>query len=154
VALLFTDIEGSTRLAQAHPATFSASLRAVTIRCFATGSDRDRWPASPDALFIAFDSVTDALQAAAEGQRRLTSERWPDDARVRVRVRMGVHVGQAEAAWDTYLGVEVHRAARICAAAHGGQVLVSHAAATIDAAPAGLCRGANRRFRRTSGAQQ
>ena len=82
-----------------------------------------------DAFFVAFSSARDAVLAAVEGQRALAEPRWPDGAAV--RVRMGVHTGQASPSDGRYTGIAVHRAARIGAAGHGGQVLVSQATQTL-----------------------
>ena len=76
-----------------------------------------------DAFFVAFARASDAIAAAVSAQRSLASQRWPEG--VDVRVRMGVHTGEADVRQDDYVGLDVHRAARICAAGHGGQVLVS-----------------------------
>ena len=78
-----------------------------------------------DAFFVAFRRPRDAVLAAVEAQRRLAAEAWPSGAAV--RVRMGLHTGPVELAGERYVGLAVHRAARICAAGHGGQVLLSHA---------------------------
>jgi ABC-type branched-subunit amino acid transport system substrate-binding protein len=82
-----------------------------------------------DAFFIAFASARDAVLAAMEAQRAVSRYPWPDGASV--KVRMGVHTGQASPVDGRYTGLAVHRAARICAAAHGGQVLVSQATQTL-----------------------
>lgn len=79
-----------------------------------------------DGCFAAFTAAGNAVLAAVESQRQLASERWPGGARV--RVRMGLHTGVASAAGGGYVGLEVHRAARIASAAHGGQILASGAA--------------------------
>ena len=76
-----------------------------------------------DAFFVAFVRASDAIAAAVSAQRSLATQRWPEG--VEVRVRMGVHTGEAEVRRDDYVGLDVHRAARICAAGHGGQVLIS-----------------------------
>jgi predicted ATPase/class 3 adenylate cyclase len=136
VAFVFTDIEGSTRLAHEQPQAFTSLLQRhnqLLRSAFESGAEVGT---AGDALFVAFSAIGDALSAAAAGQRMLAAEPWPDG--VEVRVRMGVHVGVAEVAEDTYMGVEVHRAARICAAAHGGQVLVSQAAAQLHGASPAL----------------
>jgi class 3 adenylate cyclase len=78
-----------------------------------------------DAFFVAFARASDAIAAAVTAQRSLASQRWPEG--VEVRVRMGVHTGEAEVRLGDYVGLDVHRAARICAAGHGGQVLISGA---------------------------
>jgi class 3 adenylate cyclase len=76
-----------------------------------------------DAFFVAFRRAGDAVAAAVSAQRSLASHAWPEG--VDVRVRMGVHTGEAEVRQHDYVGLDVHRAARICAAGHGGQVLIS-----------------------------
>ncbi|HEU0247695.1 MAG TPA: response regulator [Gaiellaceae bacterium] len=78
-----------------------------------------------DAFFVVFPRAKDAIAAALSGQRALAGHRWPDG--VEVRVRMGLHTGEPAAAHDRYIGLGVHRAARICAAGHGGQILLSSA---------------------------
>ena len=78
-----------------------------------------------DAFFVAFARATDAIAAAVAAQRALAAHAWPEG--VDLRVRMGLHTGEAEVRDDDYVGMDVHRAARICSAAHGGQVLVSSA---------------------------
>jgi DNA-binding NarL/FixJ family response regulator len=80
-----------------------------------------------DEIFAVFDAPANAAEAALSLQRAFVSHPWPG-AEV-VRVRVGVHVGEAERAGGGYVGLDVHRAARICQAAHGGQVLVSAQAA-------------------------
>ena len=74
-----------------------------------------------DACFLAFGSAAGALAAAADAQRALAAADWPDGAEP--RVRMGVHTGAPVVVDGDYFGLDVHRAARICSAAHGGQVL-------------------------------
>ena len=78
-----------------------------------------------DAFFVAFGGAKQAVLCALEIQRVLAAHRWPGGAPVRVRI--GIHTGQAIPAGEGYTGLGVHRAARICAAATGGQVLVSQA---------------------------
>jgi predicted ATPase/class 3 adenylate cyclase len=126
VSLLFTDIEGSTQLLQRVGTKRYALLldrhRRLLREAFAAhgGYEVD---CEGDAFFVAFPSAAGAIDAAATAQRALASEAWPDDATVRVRV--GVHTGEPLAAPPKYVGIDVHRAARIMSAAHGGQVLVS-----------------------------
>ena len=140
VAFLFTDIEASTRLARSLPDDYDSLLerhrsilREVFTRHggFEVGTDGD-------SFFVAFGSPLGAVRAAAEGQRALTAAAWPPG--VDLRVRMGLHVGEATLRGGDYVGLEVHRAARIAGAGHGGQVLVSGAMAAIlgDRLPEGL----------------
>jgi predicted ATPase/class 3 adenylate cyclase len=125
VTFLFTDIEGSTRLVEqlgdgyadvlaGHRRVLRAAFRALDGRTVDT---------SGDAHFVVFGRAPDAVNAALAAQRALARERWPDG--VSVRVRMGLHTGQPTLVRGTYTGLDVHRAARLCAAAHGGQVLLS-----------------------------
>ena len=79
-----------------------------------------------DAFFAVFQSAADAVNAAATVQRELAAAGWPDG--VSVAVRIGLHTGEGVLGGDNYIGVDVHRAARISAAGHGGQVLLSDAA--------------------------
>jgi class 3 adenylate cyclase len=82
-----------------------------------------------DAFFVAFSSATDATLAAVECQRVLARNPWSPDAEIRIRI--GVHTGEARVVGSEYVGLAVHRAARICSAAHGGQVLISGATAEL-----------------------
>jgi predicted ATPase/class 3 adenylate cyclase len=128
VTFLFTDVEGSTRLLHDLGgdqyadvlARHHALLREV-IGAHA-GYEVDN---EGDAFFVAFARASDAVAAAADAQRKLAETRWPHGSEV--RVRMGLHTGEALFAAGHYIGMAVHRAARIAAAAHGGQVLVSQA---------------------------
>jgi class 3 adenylate cyclase len=78
-----------------------------------------------DAFFFVFARARAAVAAAEAAQRALAGNQWPHDAVV--RVRMGIHSGEPTIGGDRYVGLGVHRASRICAAAHGGQVLLSNA---------------------------
>lgn len=128
VTLLFTDIEGSTRLLHAlgeqRYGEALASQRDLLRASF------ERWngvevDTQGDSFFVVFPSASDALSAAAEGQLALSRHRWPGDQPL--RVRMGLHTGEPEPTATGYVGVDVHRAARISAVAYGGQVLLSAA---------------------------
>jgi predicted ATPase/class 3 adenylate cyclase len=125
VTLVFTDIEGSTalaeRLAESWPAVLAAHHRLLR-ETFAAHRGVV-FGTEGDAFFVVFRDAGDAVAAAAAAQRSLTSHGWPDGAEVRVRV--GVHTGTPTATPDGYVGLDLHRAARVAAAAHGGQVLVS-----------------------------
>jgi class 3 adenylate cyclase len=87
---------------------------------------------------VAFASPREALAAAVEGQLGLSAHSWPEHAAVRVRI--GLHTGEASVSGADYEGIEVHRAARIAAAAHGGQVLVSGSTRALvqDDLPSGV----------------
>jgi predicted ATPase len=126
--MLFTDIEGSTKLLEhLGPECYREVLdlhRRLLRNAFSrhAGYEVD---AEGDAFFVAFSRAQDAIAAAAAGQRALAEADWPGDRRI--RVRMGVHTGEPLAAPPKYVGLDVHRTARIMAAGHGGQVLVSQA---------------------------
>ena len=127
VTFLFSDIEGSTRLLQQLGERWSeliAAHNALMREAFADAGGRevDR---QGDAFFAVFPRARNALAAAATIQRELAGRDWPDG--VDVRVRMGVHTGEPAVGDEGYLGLDVVRAARICALARGGQVLVSEA---------------------------
>jgi YVTN family beta-propeller protein len=127
VTFLFTDIEGSTRLVRQLRSRYAdvlAEHQRLLREAFSQhgGHEIDT---QGDAFFYAFESAHEAVLAAVEAQRALSGYPWPDETEV--RVRMGIHTGQAAPVDGRYTGLAVHRAARICAAGHGGQVLVSQA---------------------------
>jgi YVTN family beta-propeller protein len=131
VTFLFTDIEGSTRLVKQLRERWSdvlADHQRLLREAFANhrGHEVDT---QGDSFFVAFANARDAVLAAVDGQLALVSHRWPDG--VELNVRMGIHTGQAVASDGRYTGLAVHRAARIGAAAHGSQVLVSQATQTL-----------------------
>src|SRR6266567_659624 len=125
VTFLFTDIEGSTRLVQELGPRFRDVLEAhhEILRRAISAHAGVEVSTEGDAFFAVFASATDAVGAAAAAQRELAAATWPDG--VEIRVRMGLHTGNGELGGDNYIGVDVNRAARIAAAGHGGQVLVS-----------------------------
>jgi predicted ATPase/class 3 adenylate cyclase len=139
VTFLFSDIEGSTRLAQERPEAWPELLARhhALVRAAVASHGGAEVSTEGDAFFIAFDSASAALAAAADIQRALAAEPWPEGAAIRVRI--GLHTGEASIAEGTYVGIAVHRAARIMDAGHGGQVLLSAAtrALTVDALPPG-----------------
>lgn len=128
MAFVFTDIEGSTRLMAALGSAFP-DLHAVhqrLVRAAIRAAGGREVSTEGDAFFIVFANAAQATQAAASIQRALAGHAWPAGAEIRVRI--GVHTGYAVATSGDYVGIEVNRAARIAAAGHGGQVLVSDAA--------------------------
>jgi predicted ATPase/class 3 adenylate cyclase len=136
VTFLFTDIEGSTRLLQTlgegwktvledHNRLVRGAIRE------ASGVDLRT---EGDSFFAVFRTAPAAVTAAAAAQRALAANPWPQDASV--RIRMGMHTGMGTVGGDSYVGLDVHRAARIAAAGHGGQVLLS--SATSELVRAGL----------------
>ncbi|HET8850922.1 MAG TPA: protein kinase [Ktedonobacteraceae bacterium] len=125
VTMLFTDMEGSTRLLQQMGDRYAgvlAECRHLLRAAFQHwgGHEVDT---QGDAFFVVFARATDALSAAVHAQRALASHPWPEG--VVVRVRMGLHTGEPQLASEGYVGLDVHRAARIMSAGHGGQVLFS-----------------------------
>jgi predicted ATPase/class 3 adenylate cyclase len=139
VTLLFSDIEGSTRLLSRLGAAYAEALDGQR------GLLRAAWDAhggtelgtEGDSFYVVFPAAQRAVAAAAEAQRNLDVHPWPsgDD----VRVRIGIHTGSPVVHDNAYVGMDVHRAARIASAAHGGQVVVS--AATAELVDRGLPDG-------------
>jgi YVTN family beta-propeller protein len=131
VTFLFTDIEGSTRLVKQLRDQYAGVLadHQRLLRAAFAAHNGHEVDTQGDSFFVAFSSARDALLAAAEGQLALHAHEWPDG--VQVKVRMGLHTGQAVATGDRYTGLAVHRAARIGAAGHGGQILLSQATQTL-----------------------
>ena len=131
VTFLFTDIEGSTRLVKALRERYAQVLaehRRLVRAAIAARGGREV-DTQGDAFFVAFADAKQAVLCALDIQRALAAHHWPAGAPVRVRI--GIHTGQAVPAGDGYTGLAVHRAARICAAARGGQVLLSQATQAI-----------------------
>jgi class 3 adenylate cyclase len=138
LTFLFSDIEGSTRLLEAlGSAAYTKVLeRQAELLRAAFGAHGGREEATEgDSFFVVFDSAVEAVRAAVEAQRALASEPWPEG--VEVNVRMGLHAGEASASAAGLVGLDIHRAARIAAAAHGGQVVVSDAVRTLVLADLG-----------------
>ena len=126
VTLLFADIEGSTRLAHDLGNAWAAALADVRrlLRKAVTDAGGHEVDSRGDELFAAFAEAEPAVSAAVAAQRALAAHPWPVSP---ARVRIGLHTGTPALGEDGYVGVDVHRASRICAAGHGGQVLVSEA---------------------------
>ncbi len=129
IALLFTDIEGSTRLAKALGSAWAGVLadhhELVGGAIAAEGGFIDG--TEGDAFRATFQDARSAARAAVAALRALRSHEWPDGVG-ELRVRMGMHVGYVDRHATGYVGLEVHRAARVAAAAHGGQLLLTGAA--------------------------
>jgi len=131
VTFLFTDIEGSTRLWQQGEATMRAVMarhdellgRAVI------GQGGTVFSTMGDGLAAAFGSASAGVAAALDAQRMLAAEPWP--TKTPIRVRMGLHTGEAELRDGDYFGTAVNRAARLMAIGHGGQVLCSSVTAGL-----------------------
>lgn len=125
VTFLFTDIEGSTRLLREHGDAWPALLerhRQLLREAFAARDGREMGTEG-DSFFVAFPTAPGAVAAAAAAQRALSAEPWPEG--VAIRVRIGMHTGEASVTATGYAGLHVHRASRVSSVAHGGQVLLS-----------------------------
>jgi class 3 adenylate cyclase len=131
VTFLFTDIEGSTELLRAL-GTGYGDVRIEHGRLIEEACETNAGhviDTQGDAYFAAFDRAADAVTTAVDVQRKLAAVDWPEG--MQLRVRMGLHTAEPFLDSTGYFGLGVHRAARICAAAHGGQILVSNATAGI-----------------------
>jgi DNA-binding NarL/FixJ family response regulator/class 3 adenylate cyclase len=125
VTFLFSDVEGSTALLRKLRDGYrdvigkhNELLRGVWTETAGTELDADG-----DSFFVAFRRPKEAVDAAVAAQRALAEHEWPEGAEIRVRI--GIHTGEAALVGDQYVGLAVHRAARICDAGHGGQTLLS-----------------------------
>src|SRR5215471_7169484 len=131
-AFLFTDIEGSTALLQRVGGDVYARVLADhhgLIRSALAGHGGTEVDTAGDGFFAVFSSPRACVAAVVEMQRALQAHGWPGGERV--QVRMGMHAGEAEQTAAGLVGLDVHRAARIAAVAHVGQVLVSQTAAAL-----------------------
>ncbi len=140
VTFFFSDIEGSTRLIQRlgerYPDVLLAHHAIQREALAANGGHELR--TEGDSFFIVFKSALEACAGAAAVQKMMAQHAWPDDGQVRVRI--GLHTGEATLVGNEYLGLDVHRAARVASAGHGGQVLVSETTRVLvdHALPSGL----------------
>jgi class 3 adenylate cyclase len=131
VTFVFTDIEGSTRLLQRTRSRY-ADLRQAhgdLLRATSTGRGGHEMGTAGDAFLFAFARARDAIDASIASQRAVADHEWPPDAEI--RVRMGIHTGEPDMSEEGYLGLALHRVARISDAGHGGQILVSRATAEL-----------------------
>ena len=131
VTLLFTDIEGSTRLWEKDAPSMQAAVgRHDRLLAEAVTAHRGRViKGLGDGIYAVFETPADAVAAVVQAQRALAAEAWPTPEPV--KVRMGVHTGPAEERDGDYFGVSVNRTARLMAIAHGGQALLSGAARSL-----------------------
>ncbi|MCW5849935.1 MAG: adenylate/guanylate cyclase domain-containing protein [Anaerolineae bacterium] len=139
VTLLFTDIEGSTRHLERLGALYAQALadHHRLLRAAFAAHEGYEMGTEGDAFFVVFDRAGDAIAAAAAAQYALDQHLWPGGQKL--RVRMGLHTGEPASVEGHYIGMDVHRAARISQAGHGGQVLLSQTTYALGAA--GLPRG-------------
>jgi class 3 adenylate cyclase len=140
VTFLFTDVEGSTRLLKELRDGYAdvlAEHQRILREAFeaAGGQEIDT---QGDSFFVAFRRAKDAVTGAVAAQRELAAHRWPKSGAV--RVRMGLHTGEPTVGDERYVGMGVHKAARIAAAAHGGQILLSNTTRGLveDELPSGV----------------
>jgi len=136
VTLLFSDIEASTRLLQQLGTDrYAVALEQYRRLLREAFSSHDGYEVNyeGDSFFVAFPSASLAVSAAAEAQRALAAQRWPDA--LPLRVRIGIHTGTPTPAPPKYVGLDVHQAARVMAAAHGGQVLVTQTTRDLNDSP-------------------
>ncbi|HEX6140928.1 MAG TPA: AAA family ATPase [Candidatus Limnocylindria bacterium] len=140
VTFLFTDIQGSTNLAQALGERWPPVLvRHLELLESAVAANQGQvFGTEGDAISAVFATAPRAVQAAVDAQRALASEPWPDG--VAILVRCGLHTGEGRLQGDNYVGIDLHRVARITNAGHGGQVLLSATTRMLaeSALPAGV----------------
>ena len=131
VTFLFTDIEGSTRLVQSLGDGWVPVLETHNhlIEEAITGNNGVVVKTEGDSFFAVFAAAVDALQASVQAQHALMDHPWPADGVV--RSRMGLHTGIGALGASDYVGLDVHRAARIADSAHGGQVVLSEPTAVL-----------------------
>ncbi|HEV7810970.1 MAG TPA: adenylate/guanylate cyclase domain-containing protein, partial [Candidatus Limnocylindrales bacterium] len=131
LTFLFTDVEGSTRLWEQSPDQMRSALARhdAILRAAIAASEGEVVKSTGDGMMAVFEQPLAALTASIGAQRALRAEAWPDACAI--RVRMGIHTGPAESRGGDYFGPTVNRTARIMAAGHGGQVLVSAASADL-----------------------
>jgi len=139
VTFLITDIEGSTRLLQSLGDRYSdaLALHSRIIRSAIAQFGGVEVSTEGDSFFVSFASAADAVAAAVASQRGLQTALWPPEGTI--RVRMGLHTGEGIRGGDNYIGLDVNRAARIAAAGHGGQILISSSTRNLvgERVPAG-----------------
>jgi class 3 adenylate cyclase/streptogramin lyase len=132
VTFLFSDVEGSTsllrQLGHDHYGEALDDYRRL-LREAAVASSGHEVDTQGDSIFFAFARARDGVEAAAAAQRALRAHAWPESTQLRARI--GLHTGQASVSESRYVGLSVHRAARVCGAAAGGQVLLSQATAGV-----------------------
>jgi len=131
VTFLFTDVEGSTGLVRALGRDYGDVLarHSELIREAVSAHRGHEVDTQGEGFFVAFGKAKDCVAAAVAAQRAHTSEAW--GGAIEVRVRMGVHTAEPEMSPTGYFGMGVHRAARICAVGHGGQILLSRSTAGL-----------------------
>jgi class 3 adenylate cyclase len=143
LTFVFTDLESSTRLWERYPEAMGAAVERhdSILRAAVEGCNGRVVKVMGDGLMAVFSSAADGVGACLDAQRALRGEAWTETGPL--RVRMGMHAGEAQPRAGDFFGPTVNRAARVMAAAHGGQVLLSGRAAALAEpglpAEAGLC---------------
>jgi class 3 adenylate cyclase len=139
ITFLFSDIEGSTRLLEQLGDRYGDVDRdhRRIVRAQLSEAGGQEIDTQGDAFFFSFARARDAVAGAVAAQRALAENDWPDG--VEVKVRMGLHTGEPNVGEEGYLGMDVVRAARICAAGHGGQILLTETTRALvgNSIPAG-----------------
>ncbi|MCP4141862.1 MAG: adenylate/guanylate cyclase domain-containing protein [Chloroflexi bacterium] len=140
ITFLFTDIQGSTTLWEKHPTAMKLALKKhdSILRETIESNQGFVFKTVGDAFYAAFSIALDGLKAALEIQEKLLTEKWPDD--IDIQVRIALHTGNAELRDNDYFGQALNRVARLEAAAHGGQILLSNATQEYlhDSLPTGI----------------
>ncbi|MGP1674178.1 MAG: adenylate/guanylate cyclase domain-containing protein, partial [Candidatus Limnocylindrales bacterium] len=141
VTCLFSDIEGSTRIELAlgtGPYREIRERQRTLLRAAFEAHRGHEQGTEGDSFFVIFRAAIDAVAAAADAQRAIAGEPWPEDGTV--RVRMGLHTGEIETVGNDVIGYAINRTARIAGVAHGGQVLLSDSTRGLvaDALPGGV----------------
>ena len=140
VTLLFADVEGSTRLLGLlgkKYTTLLSEMRQIVRESFKAWNGIEVGTEG-DSFFAAFQRATDCVESAVAIQRSFTSHKWPDSFSVKIRI--GIHTGEPWVEKEDYVGIDVHRAARISNLGHGGQVLLSETTSALirDELPSGI----------------
>ncbi len=127
LTFLFTDLEGSTRLWQQYPKAMQTAMARHDdlVRAAVEGNNGQVVKTTGDGFHAAFSSAQDGLRASIQTQQKMLAETWKETGRL--RVRMGLHLGESQQRGGDYYGTTVNRAARLMSAANGGQILVSEA---------------------------
>ena len=131
VTFLFTDVDGSTRLLKRLRERYGdvLAVHRRLLRAVFSEHGGHEIDTQGDAFFVAFARAKDGVRAAVATQRALAEHQWSTGEEV--RVRMALHTGEPELSAEGYVGLGVHRAARICSAGHGGQILLSRSTAGV-----------------------
>lgn len=134
VTMLFSDIEGSTALLSRLGDRYGEALQAQRriVRSAVSDLGGHEMGTEGDSFFMVFESAQDAVRAAVRAQLGLAAHPWPDGAEV--RIRMGLHTGEPARLDEGYVGMDLNKAARIAATAHGGQIVISAATRQLVAA--------------------